>query len=292
MPLRATKPHLMPILPAPVYSYRSALPMRVRGCQKLFTTFPSRATATGPPKKVLSIPKPVSGAASRSIAPSALEVQDSRLSLLANNLVRDGKGTLFQAESHVGYMYAGWMGGIVCLGGALLILNEDVYEANKELPWFVPGAFRVSAVFLIGIAGWAIARSARRISSIQILPGNDKARLVLNVRRNIPLPFITPQRMTVLASDVTLQRKVVMPLGKRFLAAPSLRNPDQSFVLGVARSIGAALSRFFAGARQFIFSDGIIWVSIKGRGGSWKLDGNGRFPDNGNRLTKMVKVED
>ncbi|KAF7510675.1 hypothetical protein GJ744_006041 [Endocarpon pusillum] len=292
MPLRATKPHLMSILPGPICSYRSALRMRARGCQKLFTTFPSRATATGSPRKVLSVPKPMSGAVSHSVAPSASEVRDSRLSLLANNLARDGKATLFQAESHAGYMYAGWMGGLICLGGALLLLNEDVYDAKKELPWFVPGVFRVSAVLLIGFAGWAVARSARRISSIQILPGNDKARLVLNVRRNIPLPFIKPQRMTVLASDVTLQRKVVIPMGKQFQAAPSLRNPDQSFIRRVARSIGAALSRFFSGARQFICSDGIIWVSIKGRGGSWKLDGYGRFPENGDRLMKMVQMED
>ncbi len=297
MLFQTTRLHLMSIPPAPFCSPRSALRVLARGRGIPVTNLLSRAAATGSPRQLLPVPKPdvtnkpLSGVIQRSVAPRASDVRDDRLRLLANNLARDGKRTLFRAESHVGNMCAAWMGGILCLAGALTFLNEKVHEASKELPWFVPAAFRISAIFLVGMAGFAITRSARLISSIEILPGNDKARLVLNVRRNIPLPLIKPKKLIVLASDVTLQRKVVTPMGEQVQTTSRLENSRKSFILEVARSISAALSRFFVGVRQFIFMDGIIWVSLKGRGGSWKLDSYGRFPEDGDRLMKLVKME-
>ncbi len=298
MLLRTSKPQLKSIFPPLICSQRSILRIRSRDSQNVLACFPARAAATKSFRKVLPVrkpavpQKPASSVVHHGLAPNAAEVRDARRNLQAQDLAGSGKGMLFQAQSHAGYMFTGWIGGIICFAGAFAILNQRLYEENEELHWTVPVGYRLSAIFLVGLSGWAVARSSRRISSIEILPGKNKARLILNVRRNIPLPFIKPRSMNVLASHVTLQRRVITPMGRPPQDARSSGNSDESFVLGIARSISTVPYRFFAGARQFIFSDGIIKVSIEGHGGTWKLDGNGRFLDGGARLFDIVKFED
>ncbi len=281
----------------PIYSYRSAFRIRNRKFQIVVPIFSSRPAATTSGIKVPPVPgsavpkKPSSAAVSRSLAPDAAEVQDARQNLLAQTLAQQGNVKLFQAASHTGFMCMAWIGGVICFGGTLIILNQRLYEENKELPWFVPGTYRIVAVCLVALGGWSIARSSRLISSIEILPGNDKARLLFKIRRNIPLPLIKPKEMIVHVSDVSFQRRVVAFMGRPPPNTGSWGNLDKGFIIGIAGRISAALLRFFAGARQFIFSDGIIKVSMQGQGGIWKLDSNGLFHDGGRPLFEMVKFE-
>lgn len=292
--LSASKIQLKSILPTAICSYRSALGTRGRKCQTIFRTFPARAVATKPLNNVSPAGKPVvlkkpppTTTAGR-LAPDATDVRDAHRNRLAQELAQNGNVLLYQAQSHVGFLFAAWVGGASCLGGALLILNLKLYEANKELPWFVPGAYRMTGVFLVAISVWSIARSSRLIYSIQLLAGNGNPRLLLKIRRNLPLPFVKPREMTVLTSDVTLKRRMVAPMGR----PPQVANLDRGYITSIPSRIGAALSRFFASARQFVFSDGIVKVSVEGRGGIWKLDSNGLFLDGGNRLWEVVKFVD
>lgn len=297
MSLRTSKPQFKLILPTSISSYRLAFRTRCQNPQNIFTTSASRLVTTDssslskvPPVSKLGVPtKPSSIAVPRGLIPDASEIRETKRNQLAQNLIRNGKVLLFQAASHTGFMCMAWIGGVTCFAGTLMILNQRLYEANKELPWFVPSIYRVVAVFLVALSGWSISRSSRLISSIEILPGKDKARLLLKVRRNIPLPFIKPKKMTVHASDVSFQRRVVAALGRPPNDAANL---DKGFMTGIASGISATLYRFFAGSRQFILSDGIIKVSVKGHGGIWKLDANGLFLDGGGPLFELVKIKD
>jgi hypothetical protein len=290
--LRISNLHLKSIsLPPIIHSPRSALRLNSRLCRSVLASFPSRAAATKSSSQVLPL-KPASNVLPHRLAPNAAGVRDARNNLLAQDLARSGSTLLFKARSHAGFMFAGWIGGVMCLFSTLVILNQKLYEKNKELPWIVPIGYRLSAIFLIGLGGWAIARSSRRISSIEVLPGNDKARLIINVRRNIPLPYIKPRRLNVLASDVTLHRRLVNFMGEPYQEDPSFRKPSGSFIRDITRSISTTIYIFFAGFRQFIFSDGMIYVYIEGYGGTWKLDGYGLFPEDTKPFYEFIRLED
>lgn len=248
-------------------------------------TVSMRFAATKAPSKGQSASKPTlakrapGASILREVHPLASEILDSERNRRALGLARDGKAMLFKAPSHVGFMSAAWFGGVVCIGGGLLIIHMGLVEANDELPFFVPGVYRVVVFFLAALGSFSISRSFRLISSIEILPRNGKAMLLLNVRRNIPLPFIKPKTMALHLSDVSLGRKMVAAIGQPV--------PDASS-LGMASRLSIMLFRFFAGVRQFVFSDGLAHLHVKGHSGTWKLDSKGLFVDGGRPLFSLV----
>jgi hypothetical protein len=297
MSLRISRPRLQSIIQYPI-TCSPQLALRVNGrFRTLLAPFPSRTAVTKSSGKVQTLrtpvvpPKPASNVPSRRLAPNAVEVQDARNNFWAKELSRSGSTLLYQARSHAGFMFASWTAGLMCFASAIYIINQRFYEDNEGLPRWVPFAYRITACFWIGIGSFAITRAHRRISSIDILPGNNQARLIINVRRNIPLPYIRPRRLNVLASDVTLHRRLVIPMGK-VLDGSSLTKSDKGFVLRIARSISTILYNFFDGVRQFLFSDGMIALSIEGYGGTWKLDIYGQCPDNAKPLHEVIRLED
>lgn len=283
------KKQLKSVLPNIISSHRSALRIGRLSSHTVRTTIHSRSAASKSSSNVPRIPKadiprrPPSIGPPRNPASNIVELQARQGNPLTTKLVNTGRVVLFRAQSHAGFMFAAWVGGITCVGGALLILHLKLHEENKELPWFVPISYRIVIVFLVAVGSWSIIRSSRLISSIEMLRLNGKAQLVLKVRRNIPLPFIRPKEITVDASDVVLQRQMVTPMGR------PPRDP-RSFT-GIASRIGAVPHRFFTSARQFIFSDGIIQLSVLGRDGKWKVDSNGLFLDHGKLLFDVVKFD-
>jgi hypothetical protein len=271
------KVQLKSILSSRLCPYGSALPLRRPIVNASFATLPSRSAASKPPSKA-----PPVQARPTTPPPNAAEMRERQRSLLAQKSIQDGQAMLFRAHSHTGYMSAAWIAGAMCLSGALLIFNLKLHEANNELHWLVPIAYRVSGVFLVMVGSWSILRSSRLVSSIEVLRRNGKAMLLFKVRRNIPLPFIKPKEMIVDASDVVLHRRMVLPMGP----PPDLRSST-----GIPSQILAAPHRFFAGTRQFILSDGIVKISVTGRGGLWKVDSNGWFLDGGNRLFELANFD-
>ena len=235
--------------------------------------------------------KPSVPAPPRRLAPQAFEVLAPQRNVSPEVLPPNGM-IAFRAVSQAGHMYMAWMSGMMCVGGVFVILYTKLHEANAELPWFVPMAYRMSIIVLVGMASWSILRSSRLLSSIEILPGKDQARLLFKIRRNIPLPLIKPKVLIVPASDVSLERRVVASMGSPVLNAGSMGSLDGNIVIRIARHVAGAFSRFFVGARQFFFDDGIIYVHVKGHSGKWKLDSNGLLPDGDQLFLKIVRIED
>ena len=211
--------------------------------------------------------------------------------MLARKLAENGKVALFRAGSHTGLICTAWMAGFISFGGAWIIINLGLHQANEELPWFVPGTYSVVIVLLVAMGGWSILRSSRLLSAIEILPGQDRARLLLSVRRNIPLPFIKPKTLTVDASDVMMGRRLVRPLVEPIPLAGSFRDRKTSIIKEIARRLNLMLFRYFVGARQFVLSDGIMSIRVRGQRGTWKLDTYGWFLAGGDRLLEVIKWE-
>jgi hypothetical protein len=301
--LRISRPHLKPIILHPITcSPQSAL--RINGrLRTLLASFPSRAAATKSSGEVLTLrtpavpPKPASNVPSRRLAPNAGEIQDARNNIWAKELSRSGPRLLFKVRSHAAFMCTGWIKGLLSFTCAFIMIDLRFWEQFpefEEAPRWTILVFRLSSIFLIVLGSWAITRASRRISSIEILPGSDQPRLIINVRRNIPLPYIKPRRLNVLASDVTIHRRLVIPFTpiEKAPDESSLTKSDKGVIRGIARSISTMLYSIFAGVRQFIYLDGVASLSIKGYGGTWKLDIYGQFLDGGKPLYKILRMRD
>ena len=185
-------------------------------------------------------------------------------------------------------MFSAWLWGCTCIGGALFIANARLWEANEELPWFVPGTYRLVGVVLVAVGAWSILRSNRLLSSIDVLAGSERPRLLFRVRRNIPLPFIPSKKLIVDLSDVVVDQRVVVQLGQPHHDVSA----EGGILASTFHGIKTSILRFFNGFRQFWFSDGVLRVHVRGRRGFWKIDTYGWHMDNGEVLWQTLKVSD
>lgn len=224
--------------------------------------------------------KPPHASIPSKIQPLASELREAERNEKALGLARGGKALLYKAPSYAGFTSMAWFAGAACIGSALVLAKMGMLGENQELPWFVPGTYRVVAVLLVALGCFSISRSFRLISSIEILARNDKAMLLLKVRPNIPLPFIKPKHMALHLSDVAFRHRMAAEIGQPV--------PDASSS-GMARRISIALFRFFVGVRQFMNSDGLAHLYVNGYTGTWKLDVKGFFLDGGRPLFDLVK---
>jgi hypothetical protein len=166
----------------------------------------------------------------------------------------------------------------------------DSLEKSTELPWWVFLVNRFVAVFLVGAAGIIYLRASKLITSMELVPGKDRVRVLLKVRRNVPLPFIAPRRVVVDIPDVTIERKVVAPM--------ELRDEEikeciaKGIQLRLSKRIRLAIYRFFAGAKQFFDSSGIIYLYIKGQKGTWKLSAYGNIVEGGRPFHGLFEFDE
>ncbi len=273
---------------------RSLLRLHNRNGPRLSEIVPSRSAAS----KVQSpfprnFPgKPLAIATPRRLTPPVSEFRETQANVLAEKLARDGKTMLLKVASHFGFMWSAWMAGVICFTGVYFILSTNLYELNVELPWFVPIAYRLSAIVLVAMGSFSILRSSRLLSSIEILPGKDHATLLFKIRRNIPLPFIKHRVLTAPVSDVSVERRVVVSGQSPALEPRDLGDLEKNIIIIILRRLTLAASRFVAGAKQFMFSDRIIFLHIKGHRGTWKLDSNALLPAGDHFFLRVVKFED
>lgn len=116
----------------------------------------------------------------------------------------------------------------------------------------------------------------------------EKPRLLLKVRRNLPLPFIPPKQMMVDLSDVAIDQRTIARMGTPYAEV----SPEGDAIVWAWRRLQVGLYRFFNGVRQFWFFDGILRLQIRGKSGIWKLDTNGWLLEDGQALQELVKISD
>lgn len=221
--------------------------------------------------------------------PTTIQSPAALLNRRAERLVAEGRDILYTASSHYGYMYAGWFLGAMCFGGGFLMGQIGFYSAPEGLHWMVPMAYRFSTVFLAFLGGWAIARSSRRITSLQVRPGPEKPMITILVQRNTPIPFIKPRKIVVPLTDFQLGTRLVRPMGNP-LDEATLREIYSGNKPRLARRFSMAMFRIFAGVRQYIFSDGLISVYLNGYNGVFRMDAHGHLRDDGQPLYELVSM--
>jgi hypothetical protein len=253
----------------------------------------SGQTAIKGSKKILQIPR-----ATKSPRPpelpsisNAQTAQNLYKENLARVLLDSGETILYQAPSHAGFLTATFVTGTMCLAGAVLTSSTELWKAQAGLPWWINTANRLGIMCFAVLGGWIVLRAARHITSIKLMLRDDKVKMLVTVRRTIPLPFVPSKTIVIRPVDFVLPSRMVTQL-----SVPKwLDNQDHDITgplpLRIIKRISLMLWTYFAGMRKVFTHEGFLDVKINGTRGVWKLDTAGHFASGGRNLLDIVSFE-
>jgi hypothetical protein len=241
-------------------------------------------------KKVLPIPQATKLPRQPELptASNAQTAQNLQKENLAKYLFDSGETLLYKAPSHAGFLTATFLTGTMCLFGAVATSSTELWKAQAGLPWWINTANRLGIMCFAFLGGWIVLRATRHITSIKLMRKDDRVRMLVTVRRMIPLPFVPPKQIVTNPVDFVLPSRMVAQLSiPRWLdiQGPEIMGP---LPLRIIKRISLALWTFFAGMRKVFTHEGFLDVTIKGTKGVWKLDTAGEFASGGWRLLDIV----
>ena len=134
-------------------------------------------------------------------------------------------------------------------------------------------------------------RATRHITSIKLMLKDDRVKMLVTVRRMIPLPFVPPKKLVTDPVDFILPSRMVAQL-----AIPTWLDNQGTEISGslssrIVKRISLSLWTFFAGMRKVFTHEGFLDVAINGTNGLWKLDTTGDFASGGRNLLNIVSYE-
>ena len=120
---------------------------------------------------------------------------------------------------------------------------------------------------------------------------DDRVKMLVTVRRMIPLPFVPPKKVVTDPVDFVLPSRMVAQL-----AIPTWLDSQGMEISGslssrIVKRISLAFWTFFAGMRKVFTHEGFLDVTINGTKGLWKLDTAGDFASGGRNLLNIVSYE-
>jgi hypothetical protein len=269
----------------------------------LFSSAPARAAKDpgkighkGPineSKKVTQIPRATKLPRQPDLptASNAQTAQNLQKENLAKYLFNSGETLLYQAPSHAGFLTATFLTGTMCLAGAALTSSTELWKAQAGLPWWINTANRLGIMCFAFLGGWIVLRATRHITSIKLLLRDDKVRMLVTVRRMIPLPFVPSKKIVTNPVDFVLPSRMVAQLAiPRWLINqdPEITGP---LPLRIVKRISLMLWTYFTGMRKVFTHEGFLDVKINGTKGVWKLDAAGDFANGGRSLFNIVSFE-
>ena len=209
---------------------------------------------------------------------------------LARTLHDSGEIFLYQAPSHAGFLAATFLTGTMCLIGVVSTFSTDLWK-SPEVPWWINAANRMGIVCFTFLGGWIILRATRHITSIKLMRQGDSVKMLVTVRRMIPLPLVPAKTIVTDPVDFVLPSRMVAQL-----AMPSWLDNQGPEIAGtlpsrILKRISLALWTFFAGMRKVFTHEGFLDVTIEGTNGLWKLDSAGSFAQGGRNLLNIVSYE-
>lgn len=170
------------------------------------------------------------------------------------------------------------------------MIANGFWKPQPGLPFFVPIANRLSMAAMTFIGGWIILRASRHITSIRLLKQDGVVKMLLTVRRTVPLPFVKPRKIVIDPFDFVIPSRMVEQL-KTPVWAETQHDGTGNSPTKTVRS-GFSFSRWawnvFAGFRKVFTHEGFLDVTLNGRDGKWKLDTAGEFANGGQYLLDIV----
>jgi hypothetical protein len=242
-------------------------------------------------KKGLPIPSKLPRQNEIPIVSNAQTAQNLQKQNLAKYLFESGETLLYQAPSHVGFLTATFLTGTMCLFGAAATSSTELWKPQEGLPWWINTAYRLGIICFAFLGGWIVLRATRHITSIKLMPKGERVKILVTVRRMIPLPFVPPKKIVTDPVDFVLPSRMVAQV-----AIPTWLGSQEPKITGplssrIAKRISLALWTYFAGMRKVFTHEGFLDVKIKGTNGLWKLDTAGNFAGKGRNLLDIVSYD-
>ena len=134
-------------------------------------------------------------------------------------------------------------------------------------------------------------RATRHITSIKLMLRDDKVKMLVTVRRVIPLPFVPSKKIVTSPVDFVLPSRMVAQFSMpKWL---DIQDIDISGSLSqrIIRRISRTIWTYFAGMRKVFTHEGFLDVKINGTKGFWKLDTAGDFASGGQNLLDIVSFD-
>jgi hypothetical protein len=222
---------------------------------------------------------------------NAQTAQNLQKENLAKCLFESGETLLYQAPSHAGFLTATFLTGTMCLIGAVATSSTELWKPQAGLPLWINAANRLGIICFAFLGGWIVLRATRHITSIKLLLRDDKVKMLVTVRRMIPIPFVPSKKIITNPVDFILPSRMVAQL-----AIPTWLDNQGPEITGrfssrIVKRISLALWTFFAGMRKVFTHEGFLDVTINGNKGLWKLDTAGKFASGGRNLLDIVNYE-
>ena len=223
--------------------------------------------------------------------PNARTAQNIQKQNLARYLYDSGETLLYKAPSHAGFLTATFLCGSMCLIGAVATSSTELWKVQEGLPWWVNTANRLGIICFAFLGGWIVLRATRHITSIKLMLKDDRVKMLVTVRRMIPLPFVPSKKLVTEPVDFILPSRMVAQL-----AIPTWLDNQGTEISGslssrIVKRISLSLWTFFAGMRKVFTHEGFLDVAINGTNGLWKLDTAGDFASGGRNLLNIVSYE-
>ena len=215
----------------------------------------------------------------------------TRKELLAKQLLAKGEPLLFLAPSHAGLVTAALLGGAFWLFSAYLLWLNGIWEGKDGVPWLVAIANRIGMVFMVSFGGYMVLRAAKHIKSIRIIPWGDSVRLLVKVRRIVPLPFVPQKEIVAKTSEFKLPSRMVAQMEMPKWADAEVADIKGNLAQRILKRASMSSFNFFTGMRKVFTHEGFMDVNIDGSYGLWKLDTAGKFANGGKNLFDIVEYE-
>lgn len=179
----------------------------------------------------------------------------------------------------------------MCFTGALITSSTELWKAQAGLPWWINTANRLGIMCFAFLGGWMVLKAARHITSIRLMLQDDHVKMLVTVRRMVPLPFVPSKKIVISPVDFLLPSRMVAQL-----TAPKWLDHHDSDIraplpLRLVRRISLTLWTFFASMRKVFTHEGFLDVKVNGTNGCWKLDTAGDFAGGGRNLLDIVSFE-
>lgn len=150
-------------------------------------------------------------------------------------------------------------GSCLITAGSLAFLNQEVYDPNGDLPWFVGVSWRLGIITFTIVGGFALIRPLNMVRSIDLVKKNDIVKLLVQVRR--PVAFMRPKGYIIDPFDLKVKQTLVRPMEE---AQSTEAASSQSFnpISYITRSISQAIYYPFFWVRKLMTFEGVMKVSI------------------------------
>ncbi|KFX93873.1 hypothetical protein V497_04701 [Pseudogymnoascus sp. VKM F-4516 (FW-969)] len=239
--------------------------------------------------------------------PAAIPPTQSYQSYTAKLASRSAPTPLYIAPSHTFYILSAYSGAAFCIAYAGFSYYANVFDPPPGLSTWVPIAFAGICFLMAAMGGWLILAPASLIRSITAHPVKAAAvnaqptlRIEIELRKMLPLPFLSPRVISATPADLQLSHSVYTPsprpvtAAERFEAAK--RQADEleaerkkSIMLAPFRHASQAFFGMFVAIKRTFTREGFLKLRANKR--VYKLDITGGWAlDEGKALDRVCTV--